>query len=60
MPNQIITPNASAIEAALNKAKAERSVAMAKVLKTGFRSLFCRSDCRVQATLGNGQASLAG
>ena len=60
MQNEIITLDANAIEAALNKGKAERSEAMADLLKAAFRSLFCHSDCRGQATLDTGRASLAG
>ena len=59
MQNESITLNANAIEAALLRAKAERSEAMAKVLRSAFRSLFCHSDCRGEATLSSGRASLA-
>ncbi len=60
MPNEIISHDTKTIEAALNRAKAQRSEAMANLVKAAYRSLFCRSDCGVEATIGNGRTSLAG
>ncbi len=60
MQNETISYDATAMEAALSKAKAERSEAIANMLSGAVRSLFCRSDQSGQATLDTGRASLAG
>ena len=60
MQNEMISYDATAMEAALRNAKAERSQAVANMLSAAFRSLFCHSDCSGHGTLGTGRASVAG